>query len=272
MKHPLRSVTAALGLLVAAAAALAAHDLFIKMDRYRLPPDTPVRIPIINGTFQVSENSITADRVADVSVLVEGRRRHLGTDGWNAKGDTTYLEFRTGEPGTYVLGVETLPRELSLPAADFNQYLAGDGVLDVLKQRALERELDRDARERYAKHVKAVFQVGEELSGGIDVPLGHPAELLPLDNPYQATVGDVLAFRALVDGAPVAGQLVLAGGDGGAEGVIEEREARSDDDGVVRFRMDQAGRWYVKFIHMSKVEDGNVNYESQWATLTFEIR
>jgi hypothetical protein len=33
-----------------------------------------------------------------------------------------------------------------------------------------------------------------------------------------------------------------------------------------------AGSWYVKFIHMVAVNGDTVNYESKWATLTFQVR
>jgi hypothetical protein len=32
------------------------------------------------------------------------------------------------------------------------------------------------------------------------------------------------------------------------------------------------GWWYVKFIHMVPVNGDTVNYESKWATLTFQVR
>jgi hypothetical protein len=228
-------------------------------------------VPIINGTFQSSVNSITPDRVADVSLVSQGRRTKLGMDTWNAERDTTFYGLRTGEPGTYVLGVSTRPNSLGMDAADFNLYLASDGVVDVLKQRALEGELNEGAREQYSKHVKGIFQVGDRTTDGLDVVLGHPAELVPLGNPYETRVGGELAFRALVDGKPVSGQLVIAGGEAGGT-VIAEREARTDAEGVVRFRMDRAGRWYVKFINMRKTDAEGLDYESKWATITFEIR
>lgn len=272
MNRSLRTTLLASLAGTAFAAAVAAHDLFIKMDSYFLPPDAPVAVPIVNGTFQSSENSITPDRVGDVSLVVEGRRTALGLDTWNADGDTTFLGIRTGEPGTYVLGVSTRPNSLGMDAADFNLYLASDGVVDVLKQRALDGELDEGAWEQYSKHIKGVFQVGDRRTGGLEMVLGYPAELVPLANPYETAVGAELAFRALVDGKPVAGQLVIAGGDAGDGVVIHEREARTDPDGVVRFRMERSGRWYVKFINMQKTDAEGLDYESKWATITFEIR
>ena len=65
--------------------------------------------------------------------------------------------------------------------------------------------------------------------------------------------------------------MAIVGGerDGGA---VEERVARTDENGVVRLVVDGAGKWYVKFIHMVETEEEGVDYESNWATLTFEVK
>ena len=104
-----RIILAAVLLTAVSASIAAAHDLFIKLDTYHLPPSTAVQVPIINGTFRLSENSITPERVSDVSIVFEGGRRTLGLDTWNAERDTTFLGLRTGDAGTYLLGVSTLP-------------------------------------------------------------------------------------------------------------------------------------------------------------------
>ena len=41
--------------------------------------------------------------------------------------------------------------------------------------------------------------------------------------------------------------------------------------GEVRVPITRRGKWYVKFIRMDAVKD-SVDYESKWASLTFEIR
>ncbi len=139
-------------------------------------------------------------------------------------------------------------------------------------------------REQYAKHVKAVLQVGDR----IDAPsrwwqfwrrgepafltvLGYPAEIVPLANPYALKPGDELSLRCLVDGVPVADQLVIVGGErGGAR--LDERSLRTDADGVATFVLDAPAVWYVKFINMSPSPIAGIDYESKWATLTFATR
>jgi hypothetical protein len=213
----------------------------------------------------------TLDRVEDVSVVTGGRRRIIGTEGWEAGGDTTFLELRTQEPGTYVVSVSTLPRELDLTATEFNEYLEHDGIVDALRERTEAGELGTDVRERYSKHVKAVYQVGENRTAGLDRVLGYPAELIPVTNPYEVRVGGTVAVRALVDAMPVAGQLVYMGGEGSG-GLFVERSARTNEAGLVSFRIDEPGRWYIRFIHMEKSQEQGLDYESKWATLTFEVR
>ncbi len=266
--------TAVALLLVVVAGTLVAHDLFMKLDTYFLAPDSPVTVPIYNGTFMKSENSITADRVLDMSVFKHGKRIEHGTKAWLAGENnyTTYVTVQTGAPGTYVLGMSTRHRDLGMDAADFNGYLEHDGIPDVLEARRRDGELDRDVWERYGKHVKAVVQVGDTRTDDFSAQFGYPAEIVPMVNPYTLGIGDEIVVQCFVDGKPVANQLVIAGGHGDG-GAIEERSRRADANGKVRFRIREAGRWYVKFIHMVKEEsDPDIDYESKWATLTFEVR
>jgi hypothetical protein len=260
-----------IGLLTVMAAALNAHDLFIKLNSYFVEPNARVRIPVLNGTFSLSENAIAPDRVLDLSLVSGGSRKRLATTLWTAAGDTTWLTLQTGASGSYVVGVSTRHRELSLSAVDFNEYLEHDGIPDVLEARRRSGELARDVVERYHKHVKAVFQVGENRSDDFTAILGYPAEIVPLDNPYSLGPRGTLRVRCLVDGKPVARQFVIAGGESSA-GVIRERSARTGADGVAGFELDGPGKWYVKFIHMVRSSEGGIDYESKWATLTFEVR
>ena len=258
-------------LLVTTATLLLAHDLFLKLETYFIPPRTPVRIAVLNGTFTTSEGAVTPDRLRDLSIVGAGGRAALARDSWKPQGDTTWLTVTTGEPGTYVIGASLLPRQIALRADEFNAYLAEDGIPDVLEARRRTGEMGRDARERYQKHVKAIIQVGDARTDAFGAVLGYPAEIVPITNPYQLRVGDTLAVNCLVEGRPVSHQLVIAGGERDGQPIAEAR-ARSDVNGVARFAIRGPGKWYVKFIHMEPVRGDSVNYESKWATLTFQVR
>lgn len=260
----------AMALAMAAASALAAHDLFLKLDSYVVPADTTLRVAVLNGTFMRSEGSVARERLADLSMVSPAGRSALPRDAWIPAGDSTWLTIRTGAPGTYVIGASIAPRQLALTAAAFNAYLEHDGIPDVLEERRRRGELDRPVRERYHKHVKAVLQVGPRRSEAYQASLGYPAEIVPLTNPYAVAPGDTLAFRCLVEGAPAANQLVIAGGERAGR-VFQETRSRCDAEGIVRFALHSPGKWFIKFVHMERATAAGVDYESKWATLTFEV-
>jgi hypothetical protein len=266
---PARRLIFLTGALLLLASVALAHDLFLKLDTYFLGAHTRVRIPVLNGTFAKSENVVAPERIADISVVSPaGRTRVPAAAAWGRGPDSTsLLSLELGDPGTYVVGASTRPRELELTAEQFNSYLEEDGLPDVLEARRAGNELGKGARERYSKYVKAVFQVGQRRSDGFSVALGYAAEIVPLENPYALGRGAALRVRCLVDGRPVANLMVLWGGEGAAE-----RSTRTDSGGVAQVLPDAAGRWYVKFVHMVRATEPGLDYESKWATLTFEIR
>lgn len=261
----------AVTLVLIAASALAAHDLFLKPQRYFVGPDEPVGVNVLNGNFERSEAALAQDRVLDLSVVGPAGREHPRDVAWKTDSVSASFTVRTGAAGTYVVGVSTGPRVLALTAADFNEYLRGDGVPDVLEARRRAGELEKPVREQYSKHVKAVLQAGEARTAGFDTPLGYPAELVPLDNPYALAAGAEMRLRALVDGRPVANQFVMAGGRTPTGQRHPVQTPRTDADGIVRVKL-AAGTWYVKFIHMVPMPTDSTDYQSKWGSLTFEVR
>jgi hypothetical protein len=267
-----RALSIAAGLAVLGATA-GAHDLFLTLGSFFVQPQSTARVSVLNGTFSTSDGAVTVERLRDLSVVSAGNRRALDRTLWGPVDSTlSAVWLPVGEPGTYVLGASLRHRDLTLQASDFNGYLQEEGILPIIERRRQRGEENEPARERYAKHVKAVIQVGDARTSDYSTVLGYPAELVPLENPYALRAGAPLRVRALVEGQPVPGQVVLYGGRtrGGAR--IAPRRSVADADGVATVRLSPAGRWYVKFIHMEPVQSDTIDYESKWATLTFEVR
>ncbi len=247
------------------------HDLFLKTDSFFLEPNSKFTVKVMNGTFQASEGAVSFGRLNDVSVVSGGTRTHPVEADFTKDETTAFLNLTTGSAGTYVVGLSTTPREIALKAADFNEYLREDGLPDTLEERRKTGELAKDAKERYAKHVKAILQVGKKQTDDYKKVLGYPVELVPQQNPYSLKKGGSIDILCLKDGKPLANQVVLAGRENMGK-LVSSPELRSDEKGMVRVRLDGAGKWYVKFINMTKLDDPDLNYESKWTTLTFEIK
>ena len=267
-----------LGLAVAMTpVAILAHDMFFVVPDHDVAADTETTVALYNGTFDKSENTIDRDRMIDVSIVDgAGGVTHPAEDQWTEDGNVTVLGFSTGGGGTYVVGLSTKARVIELSAEDFNDYLRHDGVVDVLEAREKEGILDKPAADLYSKHVKTLLQVGGEASESYSTRLGYPIEIVPLANPADLGAGDALEILVLAEGEPAASQLVYASyagyhshDDSGAH--REAVTVKTDEEGKAKIGLTREGRWYIRLIRMLPSPEEGIDYESNWATLTFEI-
>lgn len=260
------------------------HDMYLKLDGYLLSPNTPVVIQLFNGTFDKSDNTIDRNRMSDVTLVGNGKRSQIDSSQWSEKDSTTFLSLNTGETSTYVVGVSTRPRNIEMAADAFNKYLEHDGVLDMLAQRKKENTLTKDAVEKYSKHVKTIFQVGDKLTDDWQTSLNYPLEFIPLENPYATHVGHDLKFRLLSNGKPLSNQLVYVNSNNDShthdhahdhETSDHTHEAaqqvRTDGNGAFKVNLSNEGIWYLRTIYLVESEEEGLTHESNWATLTFEV-
>ena len=249
-----------------------AHDLFLKPNSFFAKINQKISISVMNGTFQRSEGAVTFARLTDVSVVApSGSRMNQKETDFTKNETTAFMNLEPKEAGNYVVGLSTMWRENSLKAAEFNEYLTLEGIPDILENRKRDKELEIDGRYRYSKYVKTILQVGGKQTDSYKTVLGYAVEMIPQANPYKLKKGDSIEILCLKDGKPLVGQTVLTGYESGGK-LAAEKSVRSDEKGIIKIKLDAAGKWYAKFINMVKIDDPKLNYESKWATLTFGIR
>ncbi|QLG46374.1 DUF4198 domain-containing protein [Costertonia aggregata] len=259
--------------LVIAFVTLSSHELFLKSDSHFLSPNSTSEIYLLNGTFDKSENSITRDRIINAKIIGPDYL-YEPTDGdYSDENNITYLKFKTGETGSYVAGISTLPRMLEMTASDFNAYLDHEGLANTLADRKKDGSIEKGAKEKYSKHVKSLLQVGDQRTDHYMAQLNYPIEFIPLNNPFAMKVGDSISFQLLSSGKPLANQTVhYSTSVPGKDAHENESSTQTNEEGVLTISPDKAGKWYVATIHMVKSTEKGVDYESNWATLTFEIK
>ncbi len=264
----------ALGALVILASVSNAHDLFFRPDSHFVASHSKIVIPVLSGTFSKSENGITRDRIEDLSVVDPSGRSPIELTSWTEADPRSTLTLTTAGEGTYAVGTAVRPRMLSLPGEEFNAYLKEEGLDQVLERRRALGKLGEPSRERYSKYPKTLLQVGEKRTADFSVVFGYEAEIVPLSNPFSKRVGETLGFRCLLKGHPLALYPVLAGGraPGAGDVRLPQQRLSTDADGVVRVELTAPGQWYVKFVHMTEIDEPEANHESRWATVSFEIR
>jgi uncharacterized GH25 family protein len=257
---------------------LEAHDTFLKFESHFLQTKTKAKVLLINGTFESSESSVALNRMQDVRITgPNGFLQRPDHNQWRLTEKLNELSIKTGDSGTYVVGVSIKPRTFNMTAKKFDSYLKHAGLLDMIKSRQSGQQKKSDVTEKYSKHVKAIFQVGEAHTESFGQPHDFPIEIVPIKNPFSLNVGETLPVKVMLDGKPLTNQLVYASyagfhkhGDDGQH--IEAVSTRTNKNGIAEFKIATKGNWYVRLIHMVPSDEEGVDVESKWATLTFEMK
>ena len=249
------------------------HELFLKTDSHFLKSNTTTQLSLLNGTFDTSENAITVDRIVIPKIIGPNYLLEPKDNQFAIIDKITYLNFTTGDPGTYVAGISTLPRILEMDADAFNTYLEHEGLVNTIAERKIQKIANTGAKERYSKHVKTLLQVGDERTVDFMKPLGYPIEFIPLNNPFEINSGDAVGFKLLLNGKPLANHIVhYSTSVPGQDTHENENSLTTNENGLISIRPNAKGKWYVATIHMEKIKSNDADYESNWATLTFEIK
>jgi len=260
-------------LLLAAYILFSSHELFLKTDTYFLRPYESGELYLYNGTFDKSENNITRDRIQDSRIIGPDFEKPMVEKDYYDKDKSTYLKFKSGEAGTYAAGILTLPKMIEMDSDAFNEYLEHEGLEDTILERKQDGSGINGAREKYSKHVKLLLQIGDDKTEEFKTEFGFPIEFIPVTNPYEASIGDAISFKLVSDGKPLPNHIVhFSTSMPGKDAHENENSTRTDENGIMTMTPTQAGNWYVATIHMVKSEEKGVDYESNWATLTFGVK
>jgi uncharacterized GH25 family protein len=156
-----------------------------------------------------------------------------------------------------------------LPASRFEAYVRAEGLDYVSALRGQWGESEQPARELFSRCAKALLQVGGSGRHGHDRRLDCPLELVPSQNPYEMEPGEDLAVQLLFRGRPLSGAQVSAVHPAAPESPVF---GRTGPDGRASLQLGHSGLWLLKSVYMLPLADRtSADWESFWATLTFEV-
>ncbi|MEW6268159.1 MAG: DUF4198 domain-containing protein [Thermodesulfobacteriota bacterium] len=262
-----RIAALACSVLLAAAAGARAHDFWIEPSTFRPASGELVALRLRVGERLAGDPVPRSEEMIArfVAVGPDGvEARIVGRDGSEPAGLTSLAR-----PGLHVVGYRSRPSFIELEPAKFDSYLLAEGLERIRDLRVARGEASRPARERYSRCARALLAVGPDAALQADAALGFTLELLAERNPYALEPGEELPLRLTYDGAPLEGALVVALSERRPEATVG---ARTDADGRVRLRLDAAGAWLAKAVHMVALPPGeDAEWESTWASLTFAL-
>jgi uncharacterized GH25 family protein len=250
---------------------LLAHDLYLMPERFAVEKGSQLTVAVHNGdAFPESEASPALERVRDFTVV-------------SAAGSTEVQNVRVADKaaqgevqvegkGGLILTVRTVPNLLTLPAEEFDDYLKEEGLDAVIEWRAQHGESKAPSRERYSKYAKSLISSGGE-NKFHSHPVGMAIEIVPERSPVGLKAGDSLPVRVLFRGQPASGLQIESTWAGAAGPAKKAIVGRTDKDGRIVVPLASTGKWRIHTIRMERCTEPSVaDWESYWASLTFELR
>lgn len=257
-------------LLLGGVLAAFGHDMYIMPASFQPAKGATLTVGFhVGDSFPESEVSGRIERLQNPRLIGNSGTaafRNLRVEGKRDIGDVV-----VGGPGELIAAVSTTPTLIELEPEKFAEYLKEEGLGHVVAWRAAHGESGGAGKERYSKYAKSLLVSGVS-DGFFDHVVGYAIEIVPEADPYKLKAGDQLPIRVLFRGKPAADLQIEAAwaGDGGNKTVVV---GRTGTDGRLKVPIGSVGRWRLHTIKMERcAEPAVADWESFWASLTFELR
>lgn len=171
--------------------------------------------------------------------------------------------------GENLLVMQSNNAYLELEADKFNAYLKEDGLEDILKQREETNTTLSPSREHYQRNTKLLLSCGTGHNSMHSKKVGLPLEIIALNNPYSASVGDEVQFQLFFQNQAHRFSLVKVWHKHNGRTVLQN--VYSDKDGIVTLRMTGQGAWMISSVKMVASTEPTVDWQSYWGSFVFGL-
>jgi hypothetical protein len=233
------------------------HDLYLMPQNFRPAAGEATLISAHTGdSFPFSEQPVDPARLTS-----------LPANEWRMLGKATHATMQV-QPGSQYFGVFTKPRFLEMEAAKFIDYLKEEGLTTQLEAYSA---MTGKSREMYSKFAKTYIVAGQS-SGNFSTPLGLKIEIVPQADPSHLKPGDELPVQLLFDGTPLADiQMEIATSRDPRTKSVLTKAGRTNSKGMLSIPVPASGKIRLHAVAMKRVKAETHDWESYWASLTFEV-
>jgi len=245
-----------------------AHDTWLAPRRVNVKPKTHVLFDLTSGmAFPKLETSIKPDRVESAGCRLNNKFEEL-TKRMNAPQSLVFIGT-FNNAGISTCWVELKPRQLELNDKLVEEYFVEIDASQAVRDTWKNMKAPKRWREEYRKHAKTLVYVGDP---GDDrswtEPIGMTLEIVPVKNTAVLRAGDELPIRVVKKNQPVPNlrvNLLLAG-------EMHGDFQTTDSEGGASFRIKRAGRYLIRATDLRPSTKPDLEWESDFTTLTVEIK
>ena len=253
--------------LLASATLAAAHETWLMPSNMRIATGRTVELHVTSGMkFPANELPIDPSRVVRADVRtgtnIERLRAPRAT-----KRSLRYV-WTPKQPGVATISIALKPRTLELEPKLIEEYLAEIRADSSVRTEWKAVPAPRRWRESYTKNATSFVRVGKsEQDSKWNSPTGLGFEIVPQSDPTALSAGDALRIRVLLHGAPLAGFPVGARREGGSTDAF----VTTDASGEASVPLPKQGRWLLFGTHLKRANEPNLEWRSDFVTMTFAV-
>lgn len=246
-----------------------AHEYILLAESYEIQKgDTAiVRLFVADGFNIELERPFQPDMTRKLHLYHSTRNQSLIHT--STKESFPFLKLPVDFDGDALVAMERNYAHIALPTTKFRSYLQEDHLENIVIPKAAENKLQK---ERYSRYIKCLLHGKTPASGdtSFKTRTGATFEIILLDNPYLTeTKNDWLHILILFEGIPLRDKVITARNRKGNE-AAKVSTARTNENGICRFKIKDAGEWFIHVTHMIPCPDKTVaDWESFWASYSF---
>jgi uncharacterized GH25 family protein len=250
---------------VLAPAHAGAHDYWLQADKFQLNAGEPLIVHLNMGEeLSVQEEKPhQAERTERFELRLQDDVRDLASA--TPEGHKPVFTDTLPTSGAFLFTLVRNAAQVELSGAEFDEYLAHEGLRGAHSERATERE-------RYWRFLKLLGRVGPDDETDLHHRFtGAQFEIVLLQNPFTLGADDEQIVQLLFETKPLPDATVFAL-HRAADGALTKLTATTDSRGVARFRLAQTGMWLIRSVYLRPCKGcKDVDWESYWAAYSFAL-
>jgi len=226
---------------------------------FRPKPGDKILLSAHTGdSFPASEQGVDPARITTIPATSNSE--------WRILGKATHATVTTVE-GSQYFALYTQPKYLELESAKFIAYLKEEGLTAQLAS----FKPSTNSREMYSKFAKTYVVAGKS-DNKFKQAVGLKIEIVPLADPANLKPGQSLPVQLLFEGKPCADtQIEIATSTDLRSKATTQIAGRTDGQGKLNIPIVNSGKVRLHAVHMLQVQQPKHDWESYWASLTFEV-
>lgn len=246
---------------------LSSHEFWLQPNKYFYKRGEDINIRFLVGeNFQGENWEGDSSRIKNLVYYFGGSKDDDLTKLFTEKGDS--LKVKQYDEGTAMITYNSRNAYIELDSAEFNQYLAGEGLIDALEYRTRHNEMDSTGYEFYQRSIKTIFQVGSVKDDTYKQSTSLPLDIIPLSHPYKLKTNDPVLMLILFQNQPLVNAKVKVWNR--YEGETIKEELFTDEKGMITFPILTKGKWMISCVKMLRLENNpQAQWQSYWGSCTW---